>query len=278
MTDSFDDYCAQEVRGQDPDRWLTALFAPDAKRPALLALYAFNAEIARARESVSQPMLGQIRLQWWREAWEGILLDQPRKHPVVQALHARLRQLDIADAYALIEARERDMDPAPMADMAALLGYAEATSAPLMRLAAATLGGDLNSELRESIQLAGTAYALVGILRATPHLAAQQRVLLPADRLRAAGIVPDALHQKDHGQAVLEVTAAVAAEARQRLDRLRRRKIERRVLPALLPASLARAYLGRLAKAGFNPEHPDAAASPTRKHFALIGAYLRRRV
>src|SRR3546814_15149921 len=91
MTESPDEYCAAEVRRQDPDRWLTALFAPDARRPALLALYAFNAEIARAREAVSQPMIGQIRLQWWREDWEGMEAGGVRAHPVVLALHSKNR-------------------------------------------------------------------------------------------------------------------------------------------------------------------------------------------
>src|SRR6201984_811294 len=55
------------VRRHDHDRYQTVLFAPAARREALFALYAFNYEIARVRESVTQPMLGQIRLQWWRE-------------------------------------------------------------------------------------------------------------------------------------------------------------------------------------------------------------------
>lgn len=278
MTDSFDEYCAQEVRSHDPDRWLTALFAPASKQPGLLALYAFNSEIARARESVSQPMIGQIRLQWWREAWDGIMLDRPRKHPIVQALHTHLRHLDVADIYALIEARERDMDPAPMADLPALLAYAEATSAPLMRLAVTALGGQLTADLREAIRLAGTAYALTGILRATPYLVMQQRVLLPADLLWQAGIAPDALHQKDHGQAVAGVIAAVATVAEERLNALGGRRIGRDVLPALLPASLARVHLQRLIRVRFDPESPAAIATPTRKHLGLIGAWLRRRV
>lgn len=68
MTETSADQCGRDLQRLDPDRWLTTLFAPDASRPGLFALYAFNAEIARARESVSQPMIGQIRLQWWREA------------------------------------------------------------------------------------------------------------------------------------------------------------------------------------------------------------------
>src|SRR3546814_3325137 len=59
-------------------------------------------------------MIGQIRLQWWREAWEGIAAGRPRQHPVVLALHSHCRQADPADVAALIDARERDMEPAPM--------------------------------------------------------------------------------------------------------------------------------------------------------------------
>src|SRR5439155_3207024 len=82
------------VRRHDRDRFQTVLFAPVARREALFALYAFNYEIARVRESVTQPMLGQIRLEWWREsiaaAYRG---DAVRQHPVVESLTAAIREL-----------------------------------------------------------------------------------------------------------------------------------------------------------------------------------------
>ena len=56
------------VRRHDRDRFQTALFVPAARRDALFALYAFNYEIARVRESVSEPTLGLIRLEWWRQS------------------------------------------------------------------------------------------------------------------------------------------------------------------------------------------------------------------
>src|SRR5271155_5910321 len=72
------------VRRHDRDRYQTALFAPAARREALFALYAFNYEIARVREAVTQPMLGRIGLEWWREniaaAFGGSAV---RRHPVV---------------------------------------------------------------------------------------------------------------------------------------------------------------------------------------------------
>src|SRR6476659_7041720 len=82
------------VRRHDRDRFQTVLFAPAARREALFALYAFNYEIARVRESVTEPTLGRIRLQWWREniaaAFEG---GAVRHHPVVEALTAVIREV-----------------------------------------------------------------------------------------------------------------------------------------------------------------------------------------
>ena len=63
MSDALSDQCSRDLQRHDPDRWLTALFAPDARRPGLFALYAFNAEIARVRESVSQPIRNTAKPQ-----------------------------------------------------------------------------------------------------------------------------------------------------------------------------------------------------------------------
>src|ERR1700744_6202632 len=92
------------VHRYDPDRFLTALFAPPAKRDALLLLYAFNHELARAREVVSEPPLALIRLQWWREVVEGVR----RRHEVAEPLGVAVAEgvLDRAHLLALIDARE----------------------------------------------------------------------------------------------------------------------------------------------------------------------------
>src|SRR5436190_14638459 len=88
------------VRRHDRDRYQTALFAPADRREALFALYAFNYEIARVRESVTQPMLGQIRLQWWREAVAAAYDGTPaRRHEVVEPLSAAIRQFGLSRVY-----------------------------------------------------------------------------------------------------------------------------------------------------------------------------------
>ena len=275
MTESPDDHCARELRRLDPDRWLSALFAPDDRRAGLFALYMFNSEIARARESVTQPMIGQIRLQWWREAWEGIRAGTPRQHPVVLALHAHGRDIDAAQVLALIDARERDMEDHAIPDVAALLSYAEGTSAPLMRLAAQLLGvnGD-DAQLRA----AATAYALAGILRATPHLAAQGRVLLPAALLGAHGLTPDAVVQTDVTTKLPAVLSEIAGVADGLLRQAQSVKPPRAALPALLPATLAGLHLKALRRAGYDPVAAETRVTPLGKQMALLWASLRGRL
>lgn len=274
MTLSPAEQCGRDLQRLDPDRWLTTLFAPDASRPGLFALYAFNAEIARAREAVSQPMIGQIRLQWWREAWEGLAAGKPRQHPVVLALHEHCRHLDQSTVLALIDARERDMDDAPFADLAALTAYARATSAPLMKLAVQQLGARADDAV---IDAAGTAYALTGILRAAPHLLAQQRVMLPLDLLSEQGLSPEASYQTEADTALQRVYAGIATAAEAQLNAARQAKVARAALPAVLPATLAGVALGALQRSGHNPTVAETAITPLRRQMALLWASLRGR-
>lgn len=78
--------CVDLVRRHDPDRYFSVLFAPKEARLYLMALYAFNYEIARVGENVREPMMGEIRLQWWRETIEGARAGNPRAHDVAQGL------------------------------------------------------------------------------------------------------------------------------------------------------------------------------------------------
>jgi phytoene synthase len=274
MSDSPAEQCGHDLRRLDPDRWLTTLFAPDDRRPGLFALYAFNTEIARARESVSQPMIGQIRLQWWREAWDGIAAGKPRQHPVVLALHEHCRYLDQSTVMALIDARERDMDDAPFADLTDLVAYARATSSPLMQLAAQHLGASAEEAVTGP---AGTAYALTGILRAAPYLLAQQRVLLPMDLLSQQGLTPEATYRTEAGTALRPVYRRIAEDARRMMQLAQTGKVTRQALPALLPATLAGLALKALQRSGYDPAAAERGVSPLKRQLALLWASLRGR-
>jgi 15-cis-phytoene synthase len=177
MPPSSDPTFLSRLRHADPDRFFCTLFAPADKRETLALLYLFNNELARAREVASEPLLALIRLQWWREVVEG----QCKKHDIATPLSDALEAGLLAgnDLAALITAREAEADE--IADFPAFLAYARGTGGQLARIAGKLLGAD-----SPEVEDLGTAYAISGILRATPYLARQNRSLLPADGTEAA--------------------------------------------------------------------------------------------
>jgi phytoene synthase len=273
---------AQLVRTNDRDRFLTALFAPVDKRESLFRVYAFNAQLARVREIVSEPMLGRIRLQWWRESIDSIYEGRaPRRHEVVEPLAETIGALGLTRAHfeRLIDARETDLLDAPPADLAALEAYAEGSSSPLILLALEVLGVRDGAALAAARE-AGIAYALAGLLSATPFLARARRTVLPADLLAAHEIEPHrTLFELRPEPGLAAVAAAVAARAREHLDAARalRRDVPRAAVPALLPVVLAARYLGRLAQAGNDPFAPRLAQPDGGKIWRLSLAALRGR-
>ncbi len=248
--------CGALVERHDRDRYLASLFAPEAEREQLFALYAFNHEVAKTAEVVSEPMLGQIRLQWWRESLEGIYSGSPRQHevvvPLARAIEAKGLQRDLLEQ--VIDAREFDLEGEPPADLDALRAYAEGTSTALLRLALQVLEGD-DAASREAAEHLGPAWAYLGLLRALPLHARQKRSYLPSDLCADAGVDLQEVFELRSSPALRRVTGVLLDAAGQHLKAARRRarEVPRKALPALLPARLADLYLKRLRKAGGDP-------------------------
>lgn len=242
---------AQLARACDRDRFLAALFAPEGRREALFALIAFNGEIARVRETVKEPMLGLVRLQWWRDALAAARAGTPPRHPVVEALAEVFAAHDVPDApfHRLLDARAFDLESEPPEDMSALAAYAEATSSALVELMLHVLG---TPEAMAAGRPLGIAYALSGLMRAVPHDANLGKIFLPRAALRAAGISGDPFAMRNRA-ALANIIGGVCAEARTYLDEARRIGAPRAALPALLHGRLAAADMKRLARGGFDP-------------------------
>jgi phytoene synthase len=269
------------VRRHDRDRYQTALFAPAGRREALFALYAFNYEVARVRETVTQPMLGQIRLQWWREVIEGAYSGAPaRRHEVVQPLVAAIRGFGLSRAPfdRLIDTRQRDLDEEPPADLAALTEYAEGASSALLYLALEVLGA-AEPAMVEAAREVGIAYALAGLLRAMPFHAAAGRSYLPQDIAARAGLDRAEYARRRDTPGLRRAAGALAEEAVAQLASARSgvARTPRRALAALLPAVIADRYLLRLKRAGFNPFAPDLAPPDPLQSWRLALAALRNR-
>ncbi len=275
-------YCAEMVQRLDKDRFLTALFAPEPARSHLFALYAFNLEVARTREQVSEPMIGEIRLQWWRDAVEAIYQGTPPEHEVVQALALAVRETGLERSLLdrLINARGFDLYDDPMTSMDALMTYVEESSSCLMLAALSVLGMDASDASSDAAKKSGQAWGLVGLLRALPlHLQRQQK-FLPEDILTTHGITWDQLSSDSDLDTVHATVGDVADVARiaAKEGRLAARSLPSNALPALLPASLVPLYLKRYARQDFDPRTESPEVPVFRKQLTLVKHALLRRL
>ncbi|WP_169568859.1 squalene/phytoene synthase family protein [Sneathiella limimaris] len=265
---------SNDVKQYDYDRWLGCLFTDPSKRDQVMTLLAFNSEIARVRETVSEPMLGDIRLQWWREALEEIQKGQVRAHPVVQALAElnRVSPIDFHLMQEMIDMRSRDLDPAPIASEGELIVYADATGGNLHHLIYNALGGSGGSNEVEAVVRSGRAYALSGILRAIPFHAQNDLILLPTNLIERHSLDPVNLFKKEHvwsfKKIVEEVCDLAAKEYNEALDLCF--DISKEIKPAVYCNALTSIYLKRLVKAGYEPADPGLNPGSLRKIIALF--------
>ncbi|PZU87575.1 MAG: phytoene/squalene synthase family protein [Chelatococcus sp.] len=250
-------HCAVLVRENDPDRYIATLYAPEARRPALFALYAFSHEIARVRALVSEPLPGEVRLQWWRDLLEGEAQGEAQAHPVAAALLDTIMRyrLPIAPLTSLIEARVFDLYDDPMPSLGDLEGYAGETSSALIRLACLILAEGRDPGGATACGHAGVAYALTGLMRAFPWHAAEGQVYLPADILMRNGVTRDDIVRGRGGPGVLYSLKELREIARRHLAKLEglRETMPPAVLPAFLPVALVEPYLRRMERKGYDP-------------------------
>lgn len=241
MTSERDDI-EQAVATGDPDRMAAAFFAPASVRDDVLALYAFNIELARVRETVREPLAGQMRLAWWRDQINRIPERRSLDAPVGRALaHSVARHaLPLDLLHGLIDARGQELTETPFATDLEFDAHAGATATAMMKLAARICGtGDKADAVAGP---AGLAFALVGTLRSQAFEARHRRCFLPLSALAKAGIGPEDVFACDTLR-VRPVWHAMAARALAAIREARRHAIPRGASAAILPAVLARQYI-----------------------------------
>ncbi len=161
--------CAGLVERGDPDRFLAAMAAPVRAREALFPLYAFNLEVARAPFVTKEPMIAEMRLQWWRDAVEEIASGGVvRSHEVATPLAQVAREAELPEAVldALVAARRWDINADPFEDQAALDAHLDATAGGLMWLTAKALGA--GDEEEAAVRQAGFGHGVALWLLAIP--------------------------------------------------------------------------------------------------------------
>lgn len=256
-TDKSLSYTADLVKRYDRDRFLTALFAPVGVRERLLTLYAFNVEIARIRETITEPMIGQMRLQWWRDVFTSISAGDgpPKGHPVAEPLAALIetQSLPLEPFLAVLDAREQDLSEDPPAKLSDLVAYCRGSSAGIATLGLQTLGVSDDQSLQTADNVA-TGWVLTGISRAARFLALAGRVMLPLESMQKQGLVLQDLQNPESAGASSSVISEVCDAARNHLAAARQNKnaVDLKGLPVFLLATLADSYLSGLERAEYN--------------------------
>lgn len=180
--------CAELVRRGDPDRFMAVMAAPPAARVRLFPIHAFNIEIARIPWITQEPLIAEMRLQWWRDVVQAVGDggDVPG-HEIARPLAETIRTAGLPrDAVgAMIDARRHDIHAERFSDADALWDHLDATAGNLMRLCARSLGADATADplLREL----GMADGLARWFLAVPELAARGREPLPDPAPAAVG-------------------------------------------------------------------------------------------
>lgn len=252
-------FCAELVRSHDFVRYVSTLFVPAPQRRALLAVYAFNVEVSRVHEQVSQPLPGEMRLQWWTDTLAGVGHGGVEGNPVAAELLLAIQtwRLPVERLSRLIEEHQFDLYNDPMPTMAALEGYLNDTSSVLFSLAA-LIAGQASEEIEHTARHAGLAQGMAQMMASLPLDASRRQLFVPQQVLESHGCgIEDvfagketpklraALDQllgeaREHLRAALGLLATVAPEVR----------------PVFLPLAQVERDLARMSRADNDPFQP----------------------
>jgi phytoene synthase len=252
-------FCAELVRSHDFVRYASTLFVPAPRRRALLAVYAFNVEISRVHEQVSQPLPGEMRLQWWTDTLAGAGHGGVEGNPVAAELLLAIQtwRLPVERLSRLIEEHQFDLYNDPMPTMAALEGYINDTASVLFSLAA-QIAGQSSEEIEHLARHAGLAQGMAQVTASLPLHASRRQLFVPQQVLEnsSCGIedvfagkeTPElrvALDQllgeaREHLTTALALLATVAPEVR----------------PVFLPLAQVKRDLVRMSRADNDPFMP----------------------
>ena len=256
-------FCADLVRTHDFVRYASTLFMPATQRRALLSIYAFNVEISRVREQVSQPLPGEMRLQWWTDMLAGAGHGGVEGNPVAAELLLVIRdyRLPVDLLSCLVDEHQFDLYNDPMPSMAALEGYLNDTSSALF-----SLGARVVSRPSEAIdhlaRHAGLAQGMVQVIATLPWDAARRQLFVPLQLLESHGSgMEEAFSGKQTPNAraaIDQLTGEARAHLKTAFELLADVPPEAR--PVFLPLALVRRDLKRMLRADTDPFVPRVAS------------------
>lgn len=256
QNDSAAKFCADLVRERDFARYATTLFVPAEKRRALLALYAFNVEVSGVREHISQPLPGEIRLQWWGDVLAGGGHGGVAGNPVAAELMLTTAYYDlpIEPLMRLVEAHSFDVYDDPMPTLEALETHCAETSSTLYAFAARILAS-VSEEAEHVAHHIGIAQGISDVIAALPRHASRGQLYLPREMLERYGVNDTDIFSGTTTQALREMIEGLRIEGLSHLETAGEllAGVPEEALPAFLGIALLRRTLTQ-------PRRPEADA------------------
>jgi len=266
------DHCLEVLRTQDRDRYLACLLLRKEIRAQVVGLYAFNSEISRVRDRVSEPLPGEIRLQWWRDAI-ALTSGEARANPVASVVLDAIEAHDLPrEAFdKILLARAFDLYDDPMPTIADLEGYTGETTSVLFQLAALISGQKPSDRLSECCAHAGVAYGMMLLLCDIARHASRGQLYLPMDVLVEANAEPARILSGEMHDGLEKALSILIAHCRTHKLKADRALVDlpKAVHALFLPLCLIEPYLRKMQKPGFNPFKDRVEISQIRAQWAL---------
>ncbi len=267
------------MRAHDWPRYIASQFAPENKRGELMALYALDAEADRITKIASDPLPGEIRLQWWREVLHGQRADEGASHPLAAALvkviHDHRLPLDAFDRY--LEAQTFALYHDAFPDTVSLEAWCGETSSAIIQLAAIVLDVKAANSAAEAAGHGGVALGISGILQRLPQTRARGQCFLPQDLLAACGLTRESFVAGEDQEAMTRACKAMAELGLDHVAKLKRRErgVPKSIRPAFLACAVAPLVLKRCALNPADVYRSNVRTSQLREFAAIVRAVLR---
>ncbi|PCH40095.1 hypothetical protein WOLCODRAFT_136651, partial [Wolfiporia cocos MD-104 SS10] len=183
-------YCTELVRKRDYDSYLTSQFWPRNLRDDFLVLRAFYVELATVQEAVSNPTLGKMRTQFWRDAVKGMADGRPPRHPIALAVNETYHKASLPGYHfkRIIDARDAELHTPTHLTLESLTSHVESTSSSFAYLLLSLLSLSSSSTLSHAASHLGISQGIATLLRALPYHASQGRMVIPAEITARHGV------------------------------------------------------------------------------------------
>ncbi|KAK7792591.1 hypothetical protein R5R35_005311 [Gryllus longicercus] len=249
------EYCIDLVRKYDYENFLSTLLLPKQIRTCAFAVRAFNIEVARVQDSVSETRIGQMRIKFWEETIEKLYRDEVPKHPVAVQLHRAVKNHKLSKRYLkrLITIRENYLVSRTFLNFAAMEHYAEHSVSSIFYLLLESAGIE-NLHADHVASHLGKAQGITNLIRGTVHNAQHKILTLPQDILLQNDVSHEQIFRGQSSDGLNETVFYVAKAAIQHLRKAKsmNKQIPKNAAVVFLPAVTVESYLSRLQSSCFN--------------------------